>query len=251
MNQTPRLERIKLLALALALLLGSIGCTARVKIGYQQWDVNIGPTRTPRPTYMPKPTYTPRPSATPHPTYTPQPTYTLLPTHSPIPTETIYVPPTEYVQVTLAPGEGEISQFATYATASSEYTTTSWSAMQMVGAPDTPSCGDHSTAWASKRSGSTEMLLLSYDQAVIPTRIVIYESYNPDAVITVEVIDEAGDAISVYMAAPQIVALCPFMLVIDVKDVAVPVRKIRISIDQSVHGGWNEIDAVQLFGTPR
>ena len=47
-----------------------------------------------------------------------------------------------------------VSQWASGATASSEYTYTSWGAVQATGAPNTNSCGDRSTAWSPKTSGS-------------------------------------------------------------------------------------------------
>jgi hypothetical protein len=142
----------------------------------------------------------------------------------------------------------EISQYATMATASSQYSDPDWSAMQAVGTPDTTTCGDNSKAWASKSSTGKDWLLLTYDQAVIPTRIVIFETYNPGAVSQVEVMDEAGNPTTVYNAAPTIVSQCPHNLEIDVKDINVPVRSVRVTIDQSNHSGWDEIDAVQLIG---
>jgi hypothetical protein len=158
---------------------------------------------------------------------------------------------TVLVQSTPAPNEGEISQFATGATASSQYTETSWSAMQATSAPDTAGCGDLSSAWASLNSSGKEWLLLTYGQPVIPTHIVIYQTYNPGAVFLVEVLDEAGNSITVYETDPTTVSECPYMLEIDVKDVNTLVRSVRVTIDQSFHNDWTEIDAVQLIGKTR
>lgn len=146
------------------------------------------------------------------------------------------------------PGEGEISQFATGATASSQYSEPSWSAMQVVGAPDTAGCGDLSSAWASLYSSGKDWLLPTYDQPVIPTRIMIYQTYNPGAVSLVEVLDEVGNSIIVYEADPTILSQCPYMLEIEVRDVNTLVRSVRLTIDQSINNDWTEIDAVQLFG---
>ncbi len=57
---------------------------------------------------------------------------------------------------------GEISQFAIGASASSEYSASSWSAMQAAGAPNTAQCGDNNTAWASSASSGTDWLRLTY-----------------------------------------------------------------------------------------
>jgi hypothetical protein len=141
---------------------------------------------------------------------------------------------------------GEICQFATGAKASSEYSSTRWSAMQATGAPDTPTCGDNATAWASAASTGKDWLQLTYDTAVIPTRIVIYETDNPGAVTRVIVENAAGDDTTVYKADPTKTSQCPNRLVIEVTGVSTPVRALRITIE---HQGWSEIDAVQLIGT--
>ena len=121
--------------------------------------------------------------------------------------------------------------------------------MQAVGEPDTSTCGDHSTAWASLHSGGQDWLLLTYDQAVLPIRIVIFETNNPGAVALVEVLDEAGNPLRVYEATPAILSQCPNNLAIDITGVSVPVRSVRVTIDQSNHSGWDQIDAVLLIGT--
>jgi hypothetical protein len=149
----------------------------------------------------------------------------------------------------LTPTGNELIQYASSATASSEYSNPDWSAKQAVGKPDTATCGDQSTAWASLHSGGKDWLSLTYDKAVIPTRIVIFETYHPGAISLVEVLDESGNAITVYQADPAIVDQCPNEMVIDVRDVKFPVRIVKVTIDQSNHNGWDEIDAVALFGT--
>jgi hypothetical protein len=235
-----------LLLLAGLLILGSTGCKVRVQTGSKTWNLEFGPTRTLQPTYTLNPTYTPRPTLTPNPTYTLRSTYTLLPQFSATPT----VPTAWTAQGIPTPGEGEISQFASEATASSQYSSSSWSAKQATGAPDTTACGDQLTAWASASSHTKDWLLLTYDQVVIPNRIVVYQTYHPGAVSQVQVEDSAGNLITVYTASPQNLSQCPYQLVITVKDVNTPVRSVRVSIDQSTTAGWNEIDAVQLIGRP-
>ncbi len=152
-------------------------------------------------------------------------------------------------QSSLTPIAGELVQYASSATASSEYSTPDWSAGQATGQPNTMTCGDQPSAWASLHSGGNDWLSLTYDKAVIPTRIVIFETYHPGAVSQVEVLDESGKAVTVYQADPAIVNQCPNEMVIVLKDVKVPIRQVKLTIDQSNHNGWDEIDAVALFGT--
>lgn len=155
---------------------------------------------------------------------------------------------TQTAQANPTPTSSGIIQYATTATASSQYSYSQYSAMQAVGAPNTPKCGDQTTAWASLSSTGKDWLLLTYDQAVIPTKIVIFETFKPGAISQVEVLDQNGNSTTVYRATPTIVKQCPYTLEIDVEGVSVPVRSVRVTIDQSSHAGWNEIDAVQLIG---
>jgi hypothetical protein len=157
---------------------------------------------------------------------------------------------TQTFQALPTPVGVEISQYASSAQASSQWSS-EYSARQAVGAPNTLICADRSTAWASQSATGKDWLMLFYDQAVIPSKIVISESFNPGAVSKVEVIDESGNAITVYEATPVVNNQCPFNLVIDIKSVSLPVRTVRLTIDQSRHNGWNEIDAVQLTGYKR
>lgn len=145
-------------------------------------------------------------------------------------------------------------QWAASATASSQYGTDSWSAMQASGAPNTTECGDRVTAWASASASEVATLTLTYSTAVVPTQINIYETYNPDAVSLVEVIDGNGTATTVYSAIPSQRTegsfTCPYILTIDVSGVSSPINQVRITVDQSNFTSWNEIDAVELVGTP-
>ena len=93
-----------------------------------------------------------------------------------------------------------------------------------------------------------DWLLLTYDQPVIPTRIILYQTYHPGAVSLVEVVDDTGKSTAVYQAAGAVSSACPARFEITVKDISAPVRSLRVTIDQSSHNGYAEIDAVQLIG---
>jgi hypothetical protein len=145
-----------------------------------------------------------------------------------------------------AAGSGEpISQWAAWATA--DYELGPNAAMQAAGAPDSKGCASQPTAWATGDSNPGARLTLHYDQMVVPSRIVIYESYNPGAVFYVEVRDQyVNTPYQVYEGNAALNPECPHQLVIDVKDVPGAVNVIEISVDQSY--GWTEIDAVELIG---
>ena len=146
--------------------------------------------------------------------------------------------------------EGAVEQWAASASALSEYSDTDRSAAQAAGLPDTHGCADAPTAWASREHDEVTALILTYDRAVVPEYIHIYQTFNPGAITSVEVVDESGQSYTVYQAAPQPTTDCPHVRTIGVDGIAAPVNQVVINVDQRNHPGRNEIDAVQLVGVP-
>lgn len=143
-----------------------------------------------------------------------------------------------------------VNQWAAAASGTSQYGSDSWSASQAAGAADTTECGDITTAWATAQSNGVDALTLDYVQAVIPTSINVYQTYNPGAINQVEVVDAGGTHYTVYSGAPSPIQDCPFVQTFPVTGVNAPVAQVIIHLDQSNHTSWNEIDAVELVGTP-
>jgi hypothetical protein len=145
-------------------------------------------------------------------------------------------------------GEGT-RQWAVSATASSQYSDTGWSAMQATGAPNTPECGDYTTAWATEDYDAVEWIELDYDTPVIPTEVNIFQTYNPDQVIQVALRDLEGDYQTIYLGTPEDKSDdCPFVLNIPVEGIDWQVDGVKITVDQRVIQDWVEIDAVELVG---
>jgi len=140
------------------------------------------------------------------------------------------------------------SQWASSATASSEYGSTGWSASQATGAPDTEECGDISTAWATATSDGVDWIELTYDVPVFPAEINVYETNSPGFIADVYVFDENGDYYMVWEGTPEAADECPRIFSVEVVGVDVPVVGVLINLDQSDGGYWNEIDAVELVG---
>jgi hypothetical protein len=120
--------------------------------------------------------------------------------------------------------------------------------MQATGEPDTDECGDFQTAWASSTSTGVDWLELFYATLVVPTQINIYETHSPGFIVEVEVIDEGGFYYTVWEGDPDPSDECPRIFSIDVIGIEFPVMGVRINLDQSDGGSWNEIDAVELVG---
>jgi len=163
--------------------------------------------------------------------------------------------PTQSSTQSLPPGyvqtQGQqIRQWAVEAEASSEYSSPEWAAMQVIGAPDTQRCGDYQTAWASASSDSIVWLEVKFSLAVYVTTVNIIQTFNPNQIVTVELVGQSGRPIEIYNQPPvQVNQPCPYTLPISVDKTKGRFDTVRIAIDQSVLGlGWNQIDAVELVG---
>lgn len=154
---------------------------------------------------------------------------------------------TALLELTVTPPTELPAQWATTAAASSEYTSTDWSANQATGQPDVIGCADAPSAWASFEPDGAEWLELGYRDAVRPTEIRIYESFGVSSLVKVEVKTEAGAWLPVYTAQPGNLA-CPRILIIPIASIVDLVKVVRLSFDESVLRNWNEIDAVRLTG---
>ena len=131
-----------------------------------------------------------------------------------------------------------------------------WSPQQAAGAPDTPTVGDQTSAWASKSSdGGTEWLILSYAKAVVAKEVDVYESCAPGALFKVTVFDEGDHEIEAWSGSdpsmvspsgPSASGVTPVSKVpVSVK---VRTRKIKLYLACDKVPGWNEVDAVGLIG---
>jgi hypothetical protein len=124
---------------------------------------------------------------------------------------------------------------------------TSWGINQVKGKPNTNGFGDIATAWASSTpDDSQEWLELEYDKSVVPTAILIHETFNPGAVVKVthvpywgreKVLWEGIDPTAV--GSPGGVSRLPIAA-------GIKTGHIKVYIDSPAVPGWNEIDAVGL-----
>jgi hypothetical protein len=122
-----------------------------------------------------------------------------------------------------------------------------WGPEQATGKPDTPGSGDNVTAWASLTpDGQDEWLLLEYENAVIPARIEIHETYNPGAVCRVIIFDEDNMEYEIWkgedptrQGSGRGVSTIPV-------DKNIKTKKLKIFLDSKNIPGWNEIDAVGI-----
>ena len=124
--------------------------------------------------------------------------------------------------------------------------------LQATGAPDTPAAGDFDTAWAPEGTEVGEQTLeLTYEYAVMPTAVRIYENYNPGAVIRIEAYDAAGDAwVTLWEGEAEAPEEDFRVFSPELAEVDFAANVIRIVLDTDAIENWNEIDAVELAGRP-
>jgi hypothetical protein len=123
----------------------------------------------------------------------------------------------------------------------------SWAPAQATGAPDTPSAGDRTTAWASLTPDQQdEWLLLDYARPVRAVLVKVYETYNPGAVSKISGFTETGEEVEMWsgkdptspdkeMGVSEIELQKPLVT-----------RRIKLYLNSRETPGWNEIDAVGL-----
>ncbi|VVB97603.1 S-layer protein [uncultured archaeon] len=143
-----------------------------------------------------------------------------------------------------------LRQWAVNAIASSEYTSTSWSAKQATGAPDTLSYGDIRTAWATlNEDESIQWIELDYSAPVYATDVNVRETFNPGALIRIELKDSTGVYHTVWRGTdPNIGSKKISWSNISFEQTIYPTSTIKLYIDTNLIPGWQEIDAVELVG---
>ncbi|MCD6344522.1 MAG: hypothetical protein J7M17_02795 [Anaerolineae bacterium] len=140
-----------------------------------------------------------------------------------------------------------LAQWAVGAQASSAYGLPDWSARRATGAPDVNVCGDDPRAWASARGNGLEWLELSYAEPVYATEVRIYQTLGRGAVARVHLRDESGESHLVWEGTDTD-DTCPGVLRLSFPRVTYRVAGVRIELDESRTGFWNQVDAVELIG---
>lgn len=149
----------------------------------------------------------------------------------------------------LVVAEGPNLQYASSVRSfSSEYSAASWSAQQALGAPNVyPRAGDIEGAWASREpDASSEFIELGFAQPMRASALLVYETFNPGAIASIELITERGAHISVPRSSHERsggAAVSTFGTTCTGERIAA----VRISLSSGNVAGWNEIDAVALM----
>jgi hypothetical protein len=152
-------------------------------------------------------------------------------------------PPDTEAVVAAAPA---VQWAATVRGVSSQYTNTSWSAENVLGAPDVfPASGDNAHAWASLGADTgPEWIEVGYANPTPISAIDIVETYNPGAVHRVLLRTASGEQIVAYAGAAGTAGGAARMQKIAIACTAEPIVAVRVELDSQAVPGWNELDAI-------
>jgi len=133
---------------------------------------------------------------------------------------------------------------------STQYTTSSWAATKVLGAPDVfPGHGDNANAWASLGADDRdEWIEVGYAQAMPVSAVEIYETFNPGAISAIELITADGEHLAVYQGAPGATGQTANKLRAEVGCTGAPIVAVRVKLASTTVPGWNELDAIGLVG---
>lgn len=127
----------------------------------------------------------------------------------------------------------------------------SYHPMQATGVPNVDRHADDSSSWATKEADAgIEWIELDYAKPVNATEIRIRQTFNPGAIIKVELFDESGTAHNVWQG-PDMTSYPSneiAWLNVAVEKTEYKTQKVKITLATNAVDGWNEIDAVQLIG---
>lgn len=133
---------------------------------------------------------------------------------------------------------------------SSQWSSSSWSAAQALGAPNTWAYGDISTSWAPCCSSGTHSLSLAFPVPVLSEGCVVRETYSCPFVQQISAIDVYGVAHVVWTAGPgssdAAVANMPSNSYFTWPRTSFLTRGLAILVSNS--GSWEEVDAMGLIG---
>lgn len=140
--------------------------------------------------------------------------------------------------------------WAATARASSEYRSSDYGAAQATGAPNVSRHGDNPRAWATKTADAgDEWIELSFATAIRARGVRVIQSFNPGAVVRIDVIFESGAATTIWTGPDRTIYPRGEIGILEVSfpPTEQPVNGVKVILDTRIVAGWNEIDAVQLL----
>lgn len=136
---------------------------------------------------------------------------------------------------------------------STQYSPTSWSAHQVLGAPDVyPGSGDNVRAWASLSADDRdEWLEVGFDNAGTISAVEVYETFNPGATERIELVTASGKTIVVMPDVAPMAGEGAMRRTAKLACTAEPIVAARVHLASRQVAGWNEVDAIGVVPCAR
>ncbi|XP_062566000.1 uncharacterized protein LOC134228358 [Saccostrea cucullata] len=132
---------------------------------------------------------------------------------------------------------------------SSQYTSTSYSAKQILGKPNVyPTYSVNALAWMPRSFDANQYIELKFPEKIWLTHVNIYETYNAGAVTRILAKNEEKRWIEIFRAPYAHLVKKSRIFSPQIKRVDFPVNELRIEVDCTVSGTYVAIDAVEIVG---
>lgn len=146
----------------------------------------------------------------------------------------------------------EITQFASSVIDfSSQWSTTIWSAQQVLGENNVNLSDSDENAWSSlSADAQREFLVLGFTEAQTVRKIEIYENVFPGAVDTVYLRNSKTEKWTIVYSKPAQTNLGQAGRIFSIHLIETPYKAdaIRLAINSPAVADWNEIDAISITG---
>lgn len=133
---------------------------------------------------------------------------------------------------------------------SSQWSAGSWSAAQVLGAPNTFAYGDISTAWApAAMNGGEQFVTVGFATPTYASGALVRETYGNGFVRRIEALDSTGQYHLVWAGSDGSQPGTPVDFMANWAPTPFLVVGLRVVTDTNHNlGAWEEIDAIQLIG---
>ncbi|XP_061164729.1 uncharacterized protein LOC133173725 [Saccostrea echinata] len=134
---------------------------------------------------------------------------------------------------------------------SSQYSSTSYSAKQILGKPNVyPKYSQSSLAWtqAYRHLDANQYIELKFPEKIWLTEVNIYEVYNAGAVKRILAKNEKNGWVEIFKAPYALLIKRSRIFSPKIKRLNFPVNELRIEVDCTASGSYVYIDAVEIVG---
>jgi hypothetical protein len=147
-----------------------------------------------------------------------------------------------------------VGQWAATARAGSQYSSPTYSAAKVTGAPDVAVAGNSPEAWCpGAQNGGTDWIELAFARPVRAAGVRVRQNLSPGAIVKVEAIAADGATHVWWAGVDPFVSttgreIAWFGVRVPATDYAV--AQVKLTLNLAAKPDWEQIDAVQLVAAP-